>query len=162
MKKQLYVEIRNRLKTIDALRWIAWHRGQFHSPEEHEPFPLPAALIQFGDIRWRTLSGACQEGDLTLYVEVYFRASKESLSVDEQDDVLGNLQLLDEVYEALQFFNSERVQSLERQKDEILKTEPKLLGFRTTFTSRVVDSQLVSSFSKRKASMSASSFGRRA
>ncbi len=143
MRKQLYLDIHQRLKSIDGIKWVDWDKGQFQSMDDFENFPLPAILISIGDAQWEDRSRGTQDGNISVQVDLYLDSYGDTFSEDTKNyKLLDSLHFLDDIYTKLQYFGNKNVQSLSRTAESVLHSLPFLLAFRVTFDARVYDNQL--------------------
>lgn len=108
MRKQLYLAVIKRLKTItDAFsepmiqHFDLWnHNVEFI--EQETAFNLPAVFIEFAPISWKTLSLQVQEADIIIKLHVVTRW--ENISADgsaSQEQALELFDLLNDIKKAL-------------------------------------------------------------
>ena len=113
MRKQLYLDIKNRLKTVtdengDQLfqHFDLWNR-QVEFIEQETPFVCPAVFIEFGRIEWHTLSKKVQDCNLRviLHIVTEWHSDTADYSPTEQQ-ALEFLDISDRVAMALQGFST--------------------------------------------------------
>lgn len=108
MRKQLYLAVIERLKTITngwsepvIQHFDLWnHNVEFI--EQETAFNCPAVFIEFAPISWKNLQGPVQEADITIKLHVVTRW--EDLSADgseSQEQALELFDLLDSIKKAL-------------------------------------------------------------
>lgn len=117
-RKELFVKIKNQLKTITALEMVDLHRKQFES----EKFPnlLVAALIRINRITWVTMTEQNQEGTATVDIIFYCRDgwNEQHAGTNDLNEGLTEMDILDEIAEKLQFLSGEQFTWLEQIEDE--------------------------------------------
>lgn len=76
MRKQLYLDIKNRLMTIKTSNgeplfrhFDLWNR-QVDFLEQETPFATPAVFVEFDTMQWRTIGQHTQECDLTVRLHI--------------------------------------------------------------------------------------------
>ena len=111
MRKQLYLDVKDRLKSIkDASEsplfkhFDLWNR-QVEFIEQETPFQCPAIFIEFAPMSWQTLGNRVQECELTirLHIVTEWFADTADYSPTEQQ-ALDFLDIIDRVTYALQGF----------------------------------------------------------
>ena len=114
MRRQIYLDVYPRLKGIEGIKWVDWDRGQFQNIDDPENFPLPAVLISLGDSHWSNRVEGVQEGVIDLNVDFYMHSYGDTTFEDDRNHAtLASLEYLDKIYEALQFFQNDYVQSFQ-------------------------------------------------
>lgn len=108
MRKQLYLAVIERLKTItDALNQpIIEHFDLWNNNvefiEQETAFNFPAVFIEFAPINWKNLSMQAQEADVIIRLHIVTRW--ENISADgsaSQEQALELFDLLDNIKKAL-------------------------------------------------------------
>lgn len=111
MKKQLYLDIKNRLKTIkDAndeqlfKHFDLWNQ-QVEFIEQETPFQCPALFVEFLTHNWKTLGNKVQETELfiRLHIVTEWYAGTADYS-ETEDQALDYLDVVDAVVAAMQNF----------------------------------------------------------
>ena len=113
MRKQLYLDIKNRLKTIQTTEgeqlfrhFDLWNR-QVEFLEEELPFATPAVFVEFDRMDWRTLGRKIQECDLHIRLHVVSEWWSETSDLSPiEDEGLRYLDLTDSVVKAMQGFTT--------------------------------------------------------
>ncbi len=113
MKKQLYLDIVNHLKTIKDENGIQlfqhfdlWNR-QVDFLEEETPFNLPAVFIEFLPHSWQTLGNRKQCADLTIRLHIvtpWFSDTADYVPDEFQQQAVCYLDTIDKVVAAMQNF----------------------------------------------------------
>ncbi|HOU67615.1 MAG TPA: hypothetical protein PKW49_03400 [Paludibacteraceae bacterium] len=123
MRKQLYLDIKNRLKTVAGndgqqlfLHFDLWNR-QVEFLEQETPFACPAVFVEFGEMEWKTLGQRVQECGLTvrLHIVTEWHAGTSDYSPTEQQ-ALEFLDITDRVVAALQGFSASYMNSWMRTR----------------------------------------------
>lgn len=113
MRKQLYLDIKNRLKTVETKReeqlfqhFDLWNR-QVEFMEQENPFECPAVFVEFGVMDWRTLGNRVQECTLTvrLHIVTEWHAGTADYSPTEQQ-ALEFLDIIDNTVQTMQGFTT--------------------------------------------------------
>jgi hypothetical protein len=113
MRKKLYLDIKERLKTVEAgageqlfRHFDLWNR-QVEFIEQETPFQCPAVFVEFGQMNWRTLGNRVQECELTvrLHIVTEWHADTAEYSPTEQQ-ALEFLDIIDYVAKVMQGFST--------------------------------------------------------
>lgn len=111
MRKQLYLEIKQRLKTIFTANgeqlfqhFDLWNQ-QVEFIEEETPFASPAVFVEFGRMDWHTMGQRAQRCKLTvrLHIVTEWHSGTADYSPTEEAS-LEFLELTDNVVAAMQNF----------------------------------------------------------
>ena len=114
MRKQLYLDIKNRLKTVKNendeqlfQHFDLWNR-QVEFIEQETPFACPAVFVEFMPMAWKTRGNRVQDCDLTvrLHIVTEWYAETADYSPTEQQ-ALEFLDIIDKVVAQLQGFGTE-------------------------------------------------------
>ena len=76
MKKQIYLDIKNRLKTIlgpdeqPLFRHFDLWNQNVAFIEQETPFEVPAIFIEFSELQWHQLGSRCADADLTIRIHI--------------------------------------------------------------------------------------------
>ncbi len=131
MRKQLYLDIKNRLKTVKNEQdeqlfqhFDLWNR-QVEFIEQETPFACPAVFVEFAPMAWKTRGNRVQDCDLTvrLHIVTEWFAGTADYSPTEQQ-ALDFLDIIDKAVAQLQGFSAEymntwmRVQSITNHDHE--------------------------------------------
>ncbi|MEG1998566.1 MAG: hypothetical protein RRY55_01220 [Bacteroidales bacterium] len=113
MRKQLYLDIKERLKTAETAvgeplfrHFDLWNQ-QVEFIEAETPFVCPAVFVEFDRIDWRTLGNCVQE--CTLRVRLHIVTEWYSDTADyspTEDQALEYLDIIDRAVAVLQGFNT--------------------------------------------------------
>lgn len=158
MLKEIYIAVRDRLKTITSLKEVTWYTQQDVYSNKNEMYAIPVCYIEFDTIVFNSLPNKMQMAQRQFQFKV--RTVSESYE-DTEDAVLGHLELVQEVYLALQGYahavgdkqilNSVRRVSLktDHQLSNLLVTEQ-------TFECIAFDESAMPTYEKKKLTYSAS------
>lgn len=113
MKKQLYLDIVEQLKTItnsdgEALfqHFDLWNQ-QVAFLEEETPFNLPAVFVEFTPHTWQTLGNRKQAADLTVRLHIvtqWFSDTADYVPEEFMLQAVAYLDIIDKVVAAMQNF----------------------------------------------------------
>jgi hypothetical protein len=113
MRKQLYLDIKNQLKTIENEKgeqlfkhFDLWNR-QVEFIELETPFEVPAIFVEFLPISWQTIGNRVQQCELTvrLHIVTEWYAGTADYSPTELQ-ALEFLDILDRLVAKMQNFNT--------------------------------------------------------
>lgn len=121
MKKQLYLDIKNRLKTIQddngeqLLKHFDLWNQQVDFIEQETPFDCPAVFIEFMSHKWKTLGNRVQDTDLIVrfHIVTKWYAGTADYSPTE-DQALEYLDIVDKVVAAMHGFTATGTNSFMR------------------------------------------------
>lgn len=123
MKKQLYLDIKNRLKTIkDAndeplfKHFDLWNQ-QVEFIEQETPFQCPAIFVEFLTHHWKTLGNKVQETELFIRLHIvteWFAQTADYSATEEQ--ALDYLDIVDAVVAVMQNFSATGTNGFMRTK----------------------------------------------
>jgi hypothetical protein len=123
MRKQLYLDIKKRLKTVKNetgeqlfQHFDLWNR-QVEFIEQETPFACPAIFVEFDTINWRTLGLRVQDCELTvrLHIVTEWYAGTADYSPTEQQ-ALEFLDIIDNVVAVMQNFQTGYMNNWMRSK----------------------------------------------
>ena len=113
MKKQLYLDIIEQLKTItnsdgEALfqHFDLWNQ-QVAFLEEETPFNLPAVFVEFTPHNWQTLGNRKQAADITIRLHIvtqWFSDTADYVPEEFMLQAVAYLDIIDKVVAAMQNF----------------------------------------------------------
>ena len=123
MRKELYLDIKNRLKTVQntngeqLFKHIDLWNKQVERIEQEEPFDCPAVFIEFNPMNWRTQGNRVQDCDLTvrLHIVTEWSAGTADGSPTEEQ-ALEFLNIANHVVAVLQGFSTPYMNSWMRTK----------------------------------------------
>jgi hypothetical protein len=133
MRKQLYLDIKNRLKEIKGSdgeqlfkHFDLWNQ-QVEFIQQETPFYCPAIFVEFMPMTWKTIGNKVQDTELTtrLHIVTDWNAPTADGASTEQQ-ALEFLDIIDHVAQALQGFNATntgrwmRTQSITNHNHEAL------------------------------------------
>ena len=123
MRKQLYLDIKERLRSVtdaggNALfhHFDLWNR-QVEFIEQETSFACPAVFVEFAPMTWRTLGHRVQDCELTvrLHIVTEWHADTADYSPTEQQ-ALTSLDIIDRAVYSLQGFATPYMNSWMRSK----------------------------------------------
>ena len=116
----LYQLIKNNIKKI--LPWVNYidlQKGQFRRLDNNYPIPLPALLIEFGNVNYSNTLKNKQIGEITINIELYLPCVTDSFDNAElEDETIQILDRWDELYKAFHGFNCEQITKLVRKQEQ--------------------------------------------
>lgn len=109
MRKQLYLDIKNKIKAIkddNDLQLIKhfdiWNQ-QVDFLEAETPFQYPAVFIEFEPIQWQTLGNRMQQAELVVKIHIVIRWLAQTADYSPtESDALDYLDIPDKIFVALQ------------------------------------------------------------
>lgn len=138
-RKELYILIKDALKTIPELEYVGLFRNQFSDPRRF-PNIWTGALIRINSIQWETMTEENQEGNCTIDILLYTKdgfTDQHHLSED-LDSGLAELELLDNVSEKIQFLKGDYFKPLQQSADETLEqTLDGIMSYSLSFQTRI-------------------------
>ncbi|MDK7675095.1 hypothetical protein QP547_04630 [Weeksella virosa] len=123
-RTELYIKIKEVLKTIPALEYVALFRNQLSNPERF-PDLWTAALIKINAIEYTTMTEENQEGNCSVEIYLYTKDgfTDQHATTEDSDEGLIELELLDSITEKLQFLKGDYFKPLKQSTDEALDQE---------------------------------------
>lgn len=117
-RKELFIKIKDALKSIQKLELIDLDRGQMSA--EHQPHLFVAVLIKINRINWETMTEQNQEGNTSVDVTLYCRDGwlNQYQSTSDLEHGFNEIDLLDEIAEKLQFLQGEQFKPMQQTSDE--------------------------------------------
>jgi hypothetical protein len=121
MRKQLYLDIKNRLKTVQDgegeqlfKHFDLWNK-QVEFIEQETPFACPAVFVEFAPIAWRTQGNDVQDGDINVHLHIVteWHAGTADYSPTEEQ-ALDALDISDKVVKRMQGFATEYMNGWQR------------------------------------------------
>lgn len=134
-RKELFIKIKAALNTIESLEYIDLNRNQFAT--ENFPDSMVSALIKINNISWETMTEQKQEGNCVIDVTLYCRDGwlDQHNGTTDAEDGFNEIDLLDEIAEALQFLKGDYFTTLEQNDDETEEQEMKgIFAYRQSFS----------------------------
>jgi len=139
----LYTAIKNKAK--ESLPWVNYidlQKGQFRRQENHYPIPLPALLIEFGNVTYANTLQGKQTGEVSINIELYLPCVTDSF--DDAELETETIQLLDrwdELYHVLHALNIEQITKLTRTRELTAEYGNGYVCLRSEFVASIVDKQ---------------------
>lgn len=113
--KEIYTNILEALEAVDKLKWIDLEKGQMNSSRPKVAFP--AALISIYLPKTSNITKSLQDVDCQITVRLCFDftgSTNHKLTTEERNKSLAYFELADQVFNALQGFEKDNMNSLER------------------------------------------------
>lgn len=150
MKKQLYNDIKNRIKAIVNTEnnpvfkhFDLWNR-QVEFIEQETPFLFPAVFIEFTPNTWETYGDKQQRSDILLNLHIVTRWFAQTADYSPGNDAaLQYLDLPDHVLKALQNFSATQSGSFIRTNSTPNHNHVGILDTIETYKCRVFDNSAV-------------------
>lgn len=145
MRKQLYLAVIERLKTIrnEENQPVIRHFDLWNENVafiEQETFAMPAVFLEFPPITWSTLPHGVQEATITLNLHIVTRwDSPSSDGSPYQNRALEYLDLLDRINALLHCFSGENFGSFTRTGSTTNHNHEGVLDSLETYTTHVFD-----------------------
>ncbi len=133
-RKELFVAMKDVLKTIPELEWVDLFRNQFG--DQH----WTAAFIRIGSIRWGTMTQNKQEGDCVVDVLFYCKDGwmDQHHKTEDPEDGLNEIDLIDAIVDKLQFIYGEHFTPLQQNEEEDEEQEIKgIMSYRLSFETKL-------------------------
>ncbi len=120
LRAQTYRALANRLKSsMPSLQFIDLQKGQMEREDSSYPLPFPAVLIEFLPVQWGS-SGDPQMGNTLIRIHAYDDHLGDTFEGGEQEyDSVKDLNLIDELFHAMQGFATESMSPLNRAEDQV-------------------------------------------
>jgi hypothetical protein len=134
-RSKVYKEIQTRLlKQLPDLQYVDMQKGQFAKIQQNYPIPLPACLIEFGTVTWSNAENGSQLGKTTVRVYHYVDLVTDSFDGAEQEsETIKLLDVQDSAFEALEGYDGEDFNPLNRINDQPPQYGERFICFRTDF-----------------------------
>ena len=123
MRKQLYLDINNRLKTVQDANGEQlfkhvdlWNR-QVEFIEQEAPFACPAVFIEFNPMSWRTQGNRVQDCDLTVRLHIVTeRLDEVTGDSPTEEQALAFFDIINQAVAVLQGFSTSYMNGWMRTK----------------------------------------------
>lgn len=134
-RSDIYKALRDHAQTtIPFLQYIDLQKGQMQYPKQNYPLPLPALLIEIGQVSWTNLASHNQIGELIIKISLYQDNQADSFSGAElEKESLSLLNNDDLVFAAFEGFSTQDLQPLVRQRDGDPEYGKRYMCFTTEF-----------------------------
>lgn len=150
MKKQFYLDIKDRLKTIlddngnQLLKHFDLWNQQVEFIEQETPFACPAVFVEFMPVNWETLGNRHQMGRQTvrLHIVTEWYAGTADYSPTE-DRALEYLDIVDKVVARMQNFRASCSNSFTRTQSVPNHNHEKFVDSIEEYTCEVFDNSAV-------------------
>ncbi|WP_289665562.1 hypothetical protein [Flavobacterium panacagri] len=152
-RNELFVKIKQALKTIPELELVDLQRRQFSNPVSGDPVYWTAALVDIQSISWQNRTGRNQEGDCITEVILYCKNGwTEQLNVTvENPDELAEFNLIQKISEKLQYLRGDLFSPLLQVNEETDNTVDGFLSYKLSF-SNTICRKINALYSNKKAS----------
>lgn len=146
MRRQLYIEIKNALKSVlkpDNTpvfgHFDLWNQN-VEFIEQETPFPFPAIFIEFMPITWNKMGYNKQDANITVRIHIVSRWHSNTADYNPQSyDALEYLELADIVNNKLTNFATTMGNRFMRTKSEINHNHETILDSVEEFVCNVID-----------------------
>ena len=139
-RKELFIAIKNTLKTIPQLEYVDLYRKQFENDGKDFGQYYTAALIRISSIKYETMTEQNQEGNTVIDVLFYCKdgwMDQHNQTTDPGDGLI-EIDLLDTIAEKLQFLQGEQFQPLQQTDDETEENSmDAMMSYRQSFSTRI-------------------------
>lgn len=132
----IYKPLRDRaIQGMPYLKFRDLQKGQMQNPTQNYPIPLPALLIEIGDIRFSNLSEHNQKGDGIISLCLYLDLVTDSFDTAEQEnETIELLDRMDDVFQTFEGFSIPGLTPLVRQTEYKPQYGKRFILFRVDFT----------------------------
>lgn len=146
MRKQLYLAVIERLKTIvnesgePTLKHFDLWNQNVAFIEQESIFPMPAVFIEFLPIDWKTLGGGVQSATIGFRLHIVTATPGSAADGSTyQPDALQLFDLLDDVHHALSGFRGSHFRQLQRTSSHTNHNHEELIESIESFSVNVDD-----------------------
>lgn len=146
MRKQLYLAVIERLKTIvnesgePTLKHFDLWNQNVAFIEQESIFPMPAVFIEFLPIDWKTLGGGVQSATIGFHLHIVTSTPGSAADGSTfQPDALQLFDLLDDVHCALSGFRGSHFRQLQRTSSHTNHNHEELIESIESFSVNVDD-----------------------
>ncbi|MCX6232624.1 MAG: hypothetical protein NTZ33_13895 [Bacteroidetes bacterium] len=136
----VYQAVKAALKLKLPLLFIDLQKGQFLKPEKDLPVPLPAALIEIGDINWQEFSKKSQKGNGIINVALYLNNEQNTFDgAEAETESLEMLNQHNDIFKAVNGIEGDNFEYVERVKSAKPKYGVGYICFESEFKITVID-----------------------
>lgn len=138
-RNELFVKIKQALKTIPELELVDLQRRQFSASTSGDPVYWTAALIDVPSISWQNMMGGNQEGDCLTEVFLYCKngwADQLNVTVTNPDE-LPEFNLIHKISEKLQHLQGDLFSPLLQINEETENTIDGFLSYKLSFSNTI-------------------------
>lgn len=139
-RKELFIAIKNALKTIPQLEYVDLYRKQFENDGKDFGQYYTACLIRISSIKYETMTEQNQEGNTLIDVIFYCKDGwmhQHNKTTDPEDGLI-EIDLLDTIAEKLQFLQGEQFKPLQQTEDETEENSmDAMMSYRQSFSTRI-------------------------
>lgn len=151
-RKELFIKIKAALMQVPGLEYVDLYRNQFGAGKEYYPQYWTAALIRINNIQYETMTEGKQEGNATIDVLLYTKdgwTDQHNLTADSEHG-LAEIDLIDNIAEALQFLQGDYFKPLQQTSDEVEDNSLEaIMSYRITFDT-LIYRRIVQKYTNRK------------
>ena len=139
-RKELFIAVKNALKTIPELEYVDLYRKQFENDGKDFGQYYTAALIRISSIKYETMTEQNQEGNTLIDVIFYCKDGwlhQHNKTTDPEDGLI-EIDLLDAIAEKLQFLFGNQFQPLQQTDDETEENSMEaMMSYRQSFSTMI-------------------------
>lgn len=146
MRKQLYLAVIQRLKTIThpdgepVLKHFDLWNQNIAFIEQESIFAMPAVFIEFTPVSWKSLGGGVQTANIVFHLHIITATPGSAADGSTfQPDALQLFDLLDDVNRTLSGFRGEHFRQLQRVSSQTNHNHEELIESIETFSVNVDD-----------------------
>lgn len=139
-RKELFIAIKNALKTIPQLEYVDLYRKQFENNGKDFGQYYTACLIRISSIKYETMTEQNQEGETQIDVIFYCKDGwmHQHNKTTDPEDGLMEIDLLDVIAEKLQFLKGVQFKPLQQTEDETEEISmDAMMSYRQSFSTRI-------------------------
>jgi hypothetical protein len=140
-RKRLFLDVRDKLKTVTELELIDYHRNQFAQGSNQYPNQYTAALIKIGVTDYASMTEGIKEGsnaivEIHLYIKDGWMDQHQNTT--DPEGGLIEIDLIDKIEEALENLTGDDYRPLKViQEDEIEDEGDPIMGFVIKFGTKI-------------------------
>lgn len=146
MRKQLYLAVIQRLKTITSANgepvlkhFDLWNQNVAFI-EQEAIFGMPAVFIEFTPIDWKTLGGGVQTANIVFHLHIVTATPGSAADgSDFQPDALQLFDLLEDIHRALNGFRGQHFRMMQRISSQTNHNHEEVIESIETFSVNVDD-----------------------
>lgn len=145
----LYTAVMNRLNAnknlftdegVSPVLHIDYFKGQYHQPDEHDVFQVPAVFFEWSVNDWKNKGNQTQEGTATVTIHIVLENSaSNAFGSSSAEDARKTTKYYELVHACLQGLSGACFSAFRRTSDNPDPTPPAHHAHLITYTSRVED-----------------------
>lgn len=138
-RKEIYIKIKDTLKTIPELELIALFNNKFDAEGIYSG-EWTAAVIKIDSIKWEPMVEWRKKGECTIDVLLYCKDGwmDQHHKTTDPNDGLSEIDLLDTLVEKLEFLTGENFKPLNLSEEETEEVEiPGIIKYRQSYTTQL-------------------------